>query len=264
MVNRTFFVTAAVVLLAANNATAQQPTSATAADRLIDARARAYTAAFQNDAAGLREAIEKLEPLTEDQTVGHRALYYAGWAEWAISWTDFQEKRMGDALATSDRAAGYARRALERGDSDPEVMNLLINAMITSSVLDPARMKTQAKEITDLRRKVLELAPTNPRVVMMDAGMIYNRPPEYGGSREKGLQRFLEAIALFDAEAKTPNPDPLYPAWGRELAYGWLPELYLGLEPPQIDKAREAAKRALMMRPDFWYVKEQVLPKLRP
>jgi hypothetical protein len=54
----------------------------------------------------------------------------------------------------------------------------------------------------------------------------------------------------------------LLPTWGRALAYGWLTQLYLALMPPEVEKAREAAMKALAMRPDFWFVKTQVVPKL--
>ena len=119
-----------------------------------------------------------------------------------------------------------------------------------------------AKEIAPLRARVLERAPDNPRVVMMDAGMIFNNPPERGGSRERGLARYLEALDLFDREAKSPPADATRPTWGRELAYGWVTGLYLAMLPPEVEKARQAAMKALELRPDFWFVKTQVVPKL--
>jgi hypothetical protein len=119
-----------------------------------------------------------------------------------------------------------------------------------------------AQEIAPLRKQALERAPTNPRVVMMDAGMIYNNPPERGGSKERGLARWLEAIGLFEREAESPPADVTRPTWGRALSYGWLTGLYLSMMPPEVEKAREAAMTALKLRPDFWFVKTQVVPKL--
>jgi hypothetical protein len=119
-----------------------------------------------------------------------------------------------------------------------------------------------AAKIRPARAKALELGPQNPRVVLMDAGMIFNNPPERGGSRERGLARYLEAIALLDREAQAPPADATRPMWGRELAYGWVTGMYLDVSPPQVDKARDAAMTALKLRPDFWFVKTQVVPKL--
>jgi hypothetical protein len=44
-------------------------------------------------------------------------------------------------------------------------------------------------EAQALRARALDIAPDNPRGLMMDAGLLFNAPPERGGSREKGLAR---------------------------------------------------------------------------
>jgi hypothetical protein len=35
------------------------------------------------------------------------------------------------------------------------------------------------------------------------------------------------------------------------------------MTPPQKDEARKVADIALRMRPDFWYVRDQILPQLK-
>jgi hypothetical protein len=47
------------------------------------------------------------------------------------------------------------------------------------------------------------------------------------------------------------------------LYYGWAASLYLNMAPPQRARAKRAIDTALAMRPDFWYVRERLLPKLR-
>ena len=54
------------------------------------------------------------------------------------------------------------------------------------------------------------------------------------------------------------------PRWGHALAWGWMATLYLRTDPPQKEPARRAAESALRLRPDFWSVREQVLPQLQP
>jgi hypothetical protein len=235
---------------------------ATPAERLLEARTRAYDANFQNDAAALRQAAADLVALADDAHVGRMALYYAAWTEWALAASEVQAGSTAGAIRAGDRAAFYARRALERDPDDVEVMTMLVNALIVIAVLDTDRFVAAAKEIVPLRARALERGPANPRVVMMDAGMIFNNPPERGGSRERGLARYLEAIRLFDREAQSAPADALRPAWGRPLAYGWVTGLYLAMLPPEVAKAREAAEIALTLRPDFWFVKTQVVPKL--
>lgn len=235
---------------------------ATPAGRLIDARTRAYDANFQNDAGALRKAAADLVALADDPAVGRMALYYAAFAEWSLSASEVQAGDNDAAIRAADRAAFYARRALERDPDDAEVMTMLVNALIVVAMLDKERFMPAAREIAPLRKRAIERAPASPRVVMMDAGMIFNNPPERGGSLQRGLARWLEAISLFERESAAPPSDTTRPTWGRALAYGWLTQLYLSLMPPEFEKARAAAMRALELRPDFWFVKDQVVPKL--
>jgi len=53
------------------------------------------------------------------------------------------------------------------------------------------------------------------------------------------------------------------PRWGQALHHGWAASMYLSMSPPQKERARRAADAALAMRPDFWYVRERILPQLR-
>lgn len=234
----------------------------TPTERLIAARTRAYDANFQNDAAGLRAAIADLEKLTGDGTVGKRALYDAAWTEWSLGMSEMQANRKPEAIAAAERSIAHSRRALEQDARDPEVLAMLVNGLIALAAMGGTWRPEVIKEFLELRRQAVELAPENPRVVMMDAGIIFNAPPEFGGDKDKGIARWQQALELFDREARAAAADPLRPDWGRTLAYGWLCQLYLLMTPPQLENAREAAATALTLRPDFWYVKEQVLPRL--
>lgn len=234
----------------------------TPTERLIAARTRAYDANFHNDAAGLRSAIAELAALRDDRDLGRMALYYAAWAEWSLVGSEVLAGRMPEALAAAERSVEYSREALRKDESDPEVVSMLVNGLIGVAVVDRPRLAALIPEIGELRRRALELGASSPRVVMMDAGMIFNMPPEAGGSKEKGLERWKQAVELFEREAKAGSADPLRPDWGLAIAYGGLSQLYLRMTPPEVEHAREAAAAALKLRPDFWYVKEQVLPRL--
>jgi tetratricopeptide (TPR) repeat protein len=232
------------------------------AERLIAARARAYDANFQNDAAGLRAAIAEFETLIDDRTVGRMARYYASWTEWALAMSEMQAGRTPEAIVATERSVAHSRKALEHDGSDPEVLTMLVNGLIAAALMNPPPRQELITEFMDVRRKAVALAPENPRVVIMDAGIIFNAPPDFGGDKDKGLARWKQALELFELEARAATKDPLAPDWGRALAHGWMSQLYLRMTPPQYEHAHEAAKTALTLRPDFWYVKDQVLPRL--
>jgi hypothetical protein len=230
---------------------------------LIEARNLAYNANYRNDQAGLRSAIEMLQPLAEAQQEDAYANYYLSWAYWALSASQVQGNDTTSALESAILAVDHARLGLSARDSDPEFHTALANALIVVAVLDRSQFSKVSLELMTARRRALELGPDNPRTVLMDAGMIFNTPPEVGGGQEPGLARWQKALSMFEAESNATTADTVAPRWGHALALGWLANLYLGMTPPQKDSARRAAESALRMRPDFWFVREQVLPRLR-
>ena len=83
-------------------------------------------------------------------------------------------------------------------------------------------------------------------------------PPQYGGNRERGLERWKEAIRLFEAEAKSQGSAQAV-AWGHAEAWAWLGGAYLMIGRP--DDARAALEQAIRLRPDFWWAAQIALPQ---
>jgi tetratricopeptide (TPR) repeat protein len=227
-------------------------------EQLLAAKKAAYDANFQNDQQGLRAALRELDVLETDDKLGALALYYAGWTWWSLAGSQIQAGQKDDALVSLDHSVDDLRKLVALAPDNAEFQCQLTWSLISLAVTDGSKFQELRTEISQARKRALELAPTNPRVVMMDAGMIFNTPPQFGGSQEKGIARWLEAIRLFEAEKMD---DKLQPDWGRVLAYGWLSNLYLQMTPPRTAEAKEMANRALALRPDFWYVKTQILPR---
>lgn len=84
--------------------------------------------------------------------------------------------------------------------------------------------------------------------------LCYASKPEL---KERGFARWQDTLRLLDEEKPA---DPTLPDWGRTLADGWLANLLL-LDPARKAEARAHAEKALRERPDFRWVKTQVLPK---
>lgn len=229
---------------------------------LIEARSLAYDANYRNDQAGLRSAIAALQPLVSAAEVAPYAHYYLSWTYWALAASQVQAGDRPGALESGRQAVDHARAGLAARATDPEFQTALVNALVVVGFLDRPGFAAVMPELTAARKRALELGPANPRVVMMDAGAIFNSPPESGGSMERGLARWREALALFEAESKADSVDPIAPRWGHALAQGWIATMYLRMTPPKRENAREAAEAALRMRPDFWWVRDQVLPKV--
>ena len=65
---------------------------------------------------------------------------------------------------------------------------MLANALVGLAFATPDGFRTVREELTRVRHRALELGPTNPRVVLMDAGMVFGTPPAAGGSQERAYR----------------------------------------------------------------------------
>ena len=92
-------------------------------------------------------------------------------------------------------------------------------------------------------KRAKELAPKNPREPWVEAVIWYNVPPERGGSQEKAIAMYRDAVALARAERVS---DPLLPDWGE-------PEALMSLSYSLLHRAP----------PDWYYVREVLRPQIQ-
>jgi hypothetical protein len=98
----------------------------------------------------------------------------------------------------------------------------------------------------DLER-ALELAPRNPRVLLIDALADYRLPASQGGNRERAVPKLRKAVAAFEAE-RAGGPEPL-PGWGAAEAYCALARALM--DHGDGVGARDALEHALLLVPDY-------------
>jgi len=96
-------------------------------------------------------------------------------------------------------------------------------------------------------RKALQLAPKNPRVLLLDAISDYEHPKP---DAPRSCEKFKDTAAAFDKERA--NVDQL-PGWGASEAYTWLGRCYLNNGDTVL--ARDALERALLIAPEFGQAK---------
>jgi hypothetical protein len=100
--------------------------------------------------------------------------------------------------------------------------------------------------------RALQLAPHDPRVLLLDALGDYELPPALGGNKERALVKLRATVAAFEQERASTEP---LPGWGAAEAY-----LSLGrslLEHGDAVAARDALEHALLLAPE--YVQARVL-----
>ncbi len=230
-----------------------------ARDQFLAAKQAATDANYRNDKAGLGAALAQFAALEADAALGDRARYHAAWCEWMLAASHFQDQQPAEAGRVLESGTARLRAILERNPDDGEAHGLLSWMLMALATSDRARFPELAPKVSEHRKRALALLPASPRNVMLDATMLfYASKPEL---RERGLARWQETLALVAAEQAG---DPTLPDWGRTLADGWLANLYLMTNPPRIEDARRHAEKALAGRPDWLWVRTQVLPKAAP
>jgi hypothetical protein len=163
------------------------------------------------------------------------------------------------AATTLDRAIALERRSLAVRPDDADTHALAVWILMAMASANRSRWSELSAELSAHRRRAPDLAPRNPRVMIMDASMTFYSPVGGGSGPERAITKWLEALDVLASER---IEDPMAPDWGSALAQGWLANLYLSKQPPDIASARTMVTKALQLRPDFWWVRTQLLSRL--
>jgi hypothetical protein len=128
-------------------------------------------------------------------------------------------------------------------DSDfAEALALKSACLGMASELEPWRLPFTGLRGGTQIKKALQLAPDNPRVLLLQAIVDYDR----GDTGEKPLGELKKAIAAFEAERRDIEH---VPGWGAADAYLLLARVYL--KRGDAVAARDALERSLLLAPDF-------------
>ena len=94
--------------------------------------------------------------------------------------------------------------------------------------------------------RALQLAPGNPRVLLVDAIADYQLSPSAGGNKERALTKLRQAAAAFETERRDSGE---LPSWGAAEASVYLARDLL--DHGDAVAARDALERALVTAPQF-------------
>ena len=227
-------------------------------ERLIALKRHVIDANYRNDRQALRASLAELMPLEADSAIRPLVLYHEALARWFLAASLSLDADTAAARTNLESALAGLRRALALDTSSADLHALaafVINALALS---DRTRIPQLLPELRLHRQRALALGPQNPRVIIMDASLLFYAPPP-AGSQDLALARWNEALHILESERPSESASP---DWGGALAYGWLANLYLDTSPPKLDEAQQMARRALELRPDFWWVRTQVLPRI--
>jgi tetratricopeptide (TPR) repeat protein len=227
----------------------------------LDIESRIQYGYFTEDTRSLHNLVE---PLGSNDSHDRLKSYYAGLLAYRL--TLLAEAQADKSAAAgqpptparkNDRSKNEARQTVERcvGSLDQalEVQSNFADALALQSAclgllaeLNTWRAPLAAPKSATQLHRALQIAPKNPRVLLLDAIGDYEHAKVPGGDAEHPCAKFKTVAAVFDAERADVDQ---VPGWGAAEAYMWLGRCYL--DNGDGNAARDALERALLIAPEF-------------
>lgn len=220
----------------------------------LDIESRIQYAYYTEDGRTLRNLME---PLASGDQSDRLKSYYEGLLAYRLTLLTAVEQPAVRGKPSPDGNKGAARQMAERCvtslDHALELKGdfadaLALQSACLATLAEAHSLKAQLAGFrsTTQMRKALQLAPKNPRVLLLDAVGVYEHSKVLGGEAGDPCGKLKKAIAAFEAERTELDQ---VPGWGAAEAYVWLARCYLDRE--DVSAARDALERALLIAPPF-------------
>lgn len=238
----------------------------------LDIESRIQYGYYTEDVRSLHNLVE---PLGSSDSHDRLKSYYSGLLAYRMTLLEEAqlEKAQADAAAAAgtappppksapparknDRSKNEVRQSVERCvsslDQALEVQSDFADALALQSAclgllaeLASWRAPLAAPKSASQLHKALQLAPKNPRVLLLEAIGEYGQPRAPGGGAQHPCGKFEAVAKVFEAERADVDQ---VPGWGAAEAYMWLGRCYLDNDNP--NAARDALERALLIAPEF-------------
>ncbi|MBS0416814.1 MAG: hypothetical protein JSR66_03810 [Proteobacteria bacterium] len=208
----------------------------------LDIESRIQYGYYTEDARALENVREGLGPAEPDSAYRRYYLALINYRLTLLSWTRDKSRAKDAADACVDNLDVAVK--LQRDFADALALESACLDLLAG--LQAWRAPFAASKSGSLIEKARHLAPQNPRVLLLDAVSLYERPKATDADKEGALQGFEQATAAFEAERKETQH---IPGWGAAEAYVYLAKC-------QFDRgaalqARDALERALLIAPEL-------------
>ena len=181
-------------------------------------------------------------------------------------WVAYADWRAVPLMADSERtrAERYAKDGLDHCDQalalapeNAEALALKGSLQGIAIRFDPKSMMTLGVQGMMNLRRAIALDPANPRVRLLNAISILNKPAEFGGGAAAADSVFHKAITLFEKAAAP--ADSTAPDWGGDDALLWAGRCASQLG--DWTRARDLFREALRVNSANVWVKYVLLPE---
>lgn len=202
---------------------------------------------FQQDVAGL-EALDTALPAAgaaaADGSDAEWRSYYGALLAYRLALLAKNDETR--AWPFTQQCVARLNRALVLDTGSAEALALQSACLALQSDLDPWRSPLAAPLSLARIDKALQLAPDNPRVLLLGAMAARDRPRLFGGDTQQAFQLMERSVSAFERQAAGTSG---LPGWGAADAFTELAQDYLARGDALA--ARDVLERALLLAPDF-------------
>jgi hypothetical protein len=219
---------------------------------LLDIKSRAMRAGYTADLQALADAARDARALAADPAVAPLAHYWAGYAFWQRAINDVNRNVAAEQIA-SDRAAALAEMdaaiAAREPFADAHAIAGWLHGWLYTA--DPDNKDAHMKAVRAHHTRARELEPDNPRVLWAYATALQFR------DRPAALKIFDELTQRPDVRTATAAPD-----WGVPEAMMSRAWMHANQDGGDIATAETLARRALELRPGWYYIESILIPQI--
>jgi catechol 2,3-dioxygenase-like lactoylglutathione lyase family enzyme len=220
---------------------------------------------YRGDLTRLRSIAADMQPYTRDPSLASAARYWRGFAHWRHALNSLNDGAASDSVDRDFEAAiAEFREALVIDPADIEAQIGLAAGLGNRAYFNmqaPDRFSAFMAELRPLVQQIRRDAPDNPRMIFVASVSLFWTPRDRGGDREQALAMLERGVRL--AASRPPTADTLAPSWGEAELHMLLAWFSLNLAPPDVASALGHGEAALMLRPDWRYVRTNLLPQIR-
>lgn len=142
--------------------------------------------------------------------------YYAALAQLKKGRSLMVAGKTADLDPIADEADRYIALAQKMAGENAEIYILQKMSHSLRMMVNPmTRFMTEGAAARKSLAAAEQLDPKNPRILLLKAEDTYHTPPQFGGSKEEGLNLFRQALAAYNAY---PSKGKNMPNWGKDEA----------------------------------------------
>jgi len=208
----------------------------------LDVESRIQYGYYTEDPRSVAGVMEQLGP---SESASASRSYYAGLANYRLTQLSLARDK-SRAKETAEACVSNLDQALKLQKDSAEALALQSVCLDVLAGLEAWRTPFAASRSGTQLEKARHLAPGNPRVLLLDALELYERPKSTPAEKERALSGFKSAAVAFEAERQETVHTP---GWGAAEAYTYIGRCYL--DRGAALEARDALERALLLAPEF-------------